>query len=904
MVCTFLRSRFSLARLSLCSGVVLFAGCGSADAERTGVTSSEVCASANLTADPSVMKGPAGTVVTWTAGSSCAPGDTPSYRFYMQPPGGPYAMVRDYTGDPTYVWNTAGLTPGAYNWQVWVRSSSGVLYERYRSGTFTVTPGTSCSSVSLASTPALPQFSGTDVTLTASAAGCLAPQYRYYMRGPGSPNWVIVQDYGSPAGANYSFRTTAGTYQFQVWAREAGSALGYEAYRSYAVAIQDRPACTAVTATASPAGPVEAGTTVELAPVATCVGTPEYKLLLRRPSDTGYVVVREYGSADGLSWFTGGEPAGTYELRLLVRNVGSSAESESSTDLTIAIEAPDTFNECNPENACLPALPPTTPPRVEFSGSWVSGNTYVLDASASVDDDTPFSGLRFRWDFNGDGTWDTAPSSSPIVTRAFVGTGAQQVSVQVSDSCGLTTTKTRLVQFGRVARTIAAGTYTSDSWDGLVVVTGPVTVNSLSIAAGTHVLFAYVPDAQGNGTAGLTVDTLALGGTADAPILMSVLGTEQRRAGAWRGLAVNNISTSGETIIEYADEGVTNPSHLIRNLHKLLVHHSHRGIRLGYEGQYSRWDNYYLSSVQLRHNTHEGLLIVSRMGDIFGLEASNNAGVGVVLDRPRGGGLTNTNGIVVTNNAGGGLLHRGSSDTGSGSVALNQFTAHNNRKFGLHMTGYQGSMPWMLTVTNNDVGILVTGCANISASKVKLQHNRQEGLVVANDSNCANQPQVSITSSALYCNANAAGAVVTNDLNVTATPQGATYALPGQELIDWVDVTQADPPGAGQLLAGGASMWTAPVSAGSYAVYTSPAAASSVTLQGASSLSLARAVHHSPTAARAQVLLLRRYVVPNPPTGYFQSDYWGLTTPVVYDAASGQYLTIQGTATDPTIMTF
>ena len=68
-----------------------------------------------------------------------------------------------------------------------------------------------------------------------------------------------------------------------------------------------------------------------------------------------------------------------------------------------------------------------------------SGTTrtvFQLDASASTDAEEPASGLQFRWDADGDGTWDGPFSSQAGVSRRYPFAGAHVPRVQVRDSFG------------------------------------------------------------------------------------------------------------------------------------------------------------------------------------------------------------------------------------------------------------------------------------------------------------------------------------------------------------------------------------------------------------------------------------------------------------------------------------
>jgi hypothetical protein len=80
------------------------------------------------------------------------------------------------------------------------------------------------------------------------------------------------------------------------------------------------------------------------------------------------------------------------------------------------------------------------------------GNTVTFDASASVDAST------YRWDFDGDGTFDTGPLLSPSTTHVYTTDGDRRVKLQVSTLFGQTSETEQLVRVlaSRAAATAAA----------------------------------------------------------------------------------------------------------------------------------------------------------------------------------------------------------------------------------------------------------------------------------------------------------------------------------------------------------------------------------------------------------------------------------------------------------------
>jgi len=80
-----------------------------------------------------------------------------------------------------------------------------------------------------------------------------------------------------------------------------------------------------------------------------------------------------------------------------------------------------------------------TPPEVDFTISPTSGDTNTLFAmtiTASDAQDRSID-LRFRWDWENDGTWDTAWSTNPTATHQYAHFGTYSMKVEVNDTGGL-----------------------------------------------------------------------------------------------------------------------------------------------------------------------------------------------------------------------------------------------------------------------------------------------------------------------------------------------------------------------------------------------------------------------------------------------------------------------------------
>lgn len=65
-----------------------------------------------------------------------------------------------------------------------------------------------------------------------------------------------------------------------------------------------------------------------------------------------------------------------------------------------------------------------------------AGQTITLDASASTDPDHDVATLTVEWDLDGDGVFDTAPSTSKTLETSFTETGTRRVAARVTDPSG------------------------------------------------------------------------------------------------------------------------------------------------------------------------------------------------------------------------------------------------------------------------------------------------------------------------------------------------------------------------------------------------------------------------------------------------------------------------------------
>ncbi len=92
-----------------------------------------------------------------------------------------------------------------------------------------------------------------------------------------------------------------------------------------------------------------------------------------------------------------------------------------------------------PDNAAPTAVFTVTP------ASGTTATNFVFNATASWDPETVSEALQVRWDWDGDGTYDTAFTTVKTASHRFTTAGSYRVTVQVRDSYGATGTASRTV---------------------------------------------------------------------------------------------------------------------------------------------------------------------------------------------------------------------------------------------------------------------------------------------------------------------------------------------------------------------------------------------------------------------------------------------------------------------------
>jgi len=90
--------------------------------------------------------------------------------------------------------------------------------------------------------------------------------------------------------------------------------------------------------------------------------------------------------------------------------------------------------------------PANSPPIAAFTVTPASGTTstaFEFDASGSTDPEDPTTALEVRWDWESDGTFDTAWTTTKTSTHQYSTGGTKTITLEVRDTGGLTDVTTR-----------------------------------------------------------------------------------------------------------------------------------------------------------------------------------------------------------------------------------------------------------------------------------------------------------------------------------------------------------------------------------------------------------------------------------------------------------------------------
>jgi len=331
----------------------------------------------SLTATPSGPQN-AGTTINLKAAASGGDPANIWYRFWLRGPAtnNQWAPVTGYTKTDTFSWTTTASDVGGNTFRVWIAGQdygTAEQWDSYGDASITINPAPTPPPQfqSLTATPSGPQNAGTTINLKAAASGGDPANiwYRFWLRGPATNNqWVPVTGYTKTD--TFSWTTTAsdvGGNTFRVWiaGQDYGTVEQWDSYGDASIIINPAPTPLQFQSlTATPSGPQNAGTTINLKATASG-GDPAniwYRFWLRGPATNNqWAPVTGYTKTDTFSWTTTASDVGgnTFRVWIAGQNYGTVEQWDSYGDASIIINpAPTplqfqslTANPSGPQNA-------------------------------------------------------------------------------------------------------------------------------------------------------------------------------------------------------------------------------------------------------------------------------------------------------------------------------------------------------------------------------------------------------------------------------------------------------------------------------------------------------------------------------------------------------------------------
>jgi hypothetical protein len=108
------------------------------------------------------------------------------------------------------------------------------------------------------------------------------------------------------------------------------------------------------------------------------------------------------------------------------------------------------------EGGVITSMTENHPPAAAFMitpPAGVIGTLFTFDASTTIDDNDALGSLEFRWDFDGDGTWDTQFANDYTATHTYEVQGSYMVLLEVRDTHGSSSQVSRVLNIGGGAGT-------------------------------------------------------------------------------------------------------------------------------------------------------------------------------------------------------------------------------------------------------------------------------------------------------------------------------------------------------------------------------------------------------------------------------------------------------------------
>jgi hypothetical protein len=330
------------------------------------------------------------------------------------------------TGNNTANWSrSVSLVIGTNNIAVEARDGANNLSASQITINRIVAPVTG---VTLNSTPASPQQTGTPITFTASGSGGVAPREYKFLVQQGSGAQQVAQTWSTTATYTWT-PSAAGNYTVTVWARSAGvttDAAQASAQRSYVIT-----APLVASLTSSVASPQLVGTGINFTAAATG-GTSPYQFKFWVQSAGGaWTMARDWNTSTSFTW----QPAtaGSYVVAVWARNAGVTADaSQALAQVNYTITAPAPLSVTSLTGSV--ASPQTVGTAVTFTAA-ATGGTAPYQFKFLVQSGSVWTTVQ-NWSTSTSFTWQPTTAGSYVVAvwarNAGVTADASQALAQVN----------------------------------------------------------------------------------------------------------------------------------------------------------------------------------------------------------------------------------------------------------------------------------------------------------------------------------------------------------------------------------------------------------------------------------------------------------------------------------------
>ena len=281
----------------------------------------------SLTTDKTLPR-PFGVPITWTAATTG--GIAPlQYRFLRYDrTAAHWTIVQEYSTSNFYTWTPGASDVGQHVIEVWVRNAGSTAWDAYLTGPYFSITAPAPTVTSLTTSMALPQSTGTTITWTVTTTGGTGPlQYRFlrYDRTPAT--WSIVKEYSTSN--TYTWTpgpSNAGQHVIEVWVRNAGSTVSWDAYLTGPYFSITGPAPTVDALSPNQALPQPAGVAITWTATATGGNGPlQYRFLRYDRTSSTWTIAQEYSNSNSYTWDPSEADAGQHVIEVWVRNAGSSS---------------------------------------------------------------------------------------------------------------------------------------------------------------------------------------------------------------------------------------------------------------------------------------------------------------------------------------------------------------------------------------------------------------------------------------------------------------------------------------------------------------------------------------------------------------------------------------------------